>query len=314
MCALAQIIAVGTETSAAGAPAFKPAGLEATLARVGEKLTPKFFFGLPTDVTEIFNCCLSGFVPGVNIFNITTKGGEDDAEEPLLEYKNKERASWLYNSSSDLEMCMDSSHVGPQAVGIRWPEVSICEGGLVTRATFVGTCEDDKIPPIQGEEDILITVVDAADAAPMTNDTKYPITGRDTWASTPMSAITSNRTADQEEDDVWEPFDGYQLEADVTGLVKYITAKPDWRDGNAMMMVFRSKVEDKFTDPTFIADLKGGGIPSMDRGYWKLYSTDEAIDNNVTWYAPTLVIEAACPDSPVVKPVPPAVCAKYFEQ
>lgn len=160
-----------------------------------------------------------------NVLDIQIRQGSDDVEE--LENGT------IWKTNSDLELCYDDyvsgsqGLVGHQHVGLRFQNVTVPQGAIITNAyiqfTVDETDSDATLITLRGED------VDDADAF---SYSKHDVSSRDmtsdsvTWSPAAWTSVGAAGTD--------------QRSPDISSLIQEIVDRGGWSSGNSMVMILYS--------------------------------------------------------------------------
>ncbi len=138
--------------------------------------------------------------------------GDDDVEEDPV--------GDLTFGSSDLELIRDGND--DQFVGLRFQNVQVPQGALITNAYITFTADETK----SGSTTLYISA-EAADDAPEFVDTEFNVSNR---PRTGQSIVWNNVP-------IWDQVHALYSTPDLSAVVQEVVGRPGWQSGNAMVFV-----------------------------------------------------------------------------
>jgi len=146
-----------------------------------------------------------------DVVEVYSSGSRDDAEENSL--------GSIYYTSTDLEMVHDSSD---QNVGIRFPNVAVPKGAMITSAYLVFSV--DETP--SGETNLTIKG-QAGDNAAEFSSTSYDISNR----------ATTGANVQWNDIPYWDTAHEKKQSPDISTIIQEIVGRSGWSSGNAVAII-----------------------------------------------------------------------------
>ena len=172
---------------------------------------------------------------------VRVNANSDDAEEFLkasLQNATRWPAGYTYIRSDDLELGYDPQH-GPQAIGLRFVDITIPEGANVLDA-FIGFTAfrnlSATVPGTGSEGNVVLTITAEASPAPATFIDDPNASGANEPSSGVTSLVRTDASAAWTISDAWVTESTYQT-SDVGAIVQEIIDLDGWLSGNAMKFV-----------------------------------------------------------------------------
>lgn len=171
-------------------------------------------------------------------FSTTITEGSDDVEE-----FNSDGS--LYFTSSDLEMCYDGGFGENQHVGLRFQNITIPQGAVITNAYIQFRADETDNTNL----DIYIHGVDEDNAAPWSGN--YDVSGR--------AATTANTTWVHNNNTAWIGGVTIDQTPNINTIVQEVVDRNGWNSGNSMSFVF---YDNNIENDERVADSYEGGYPA----------------------------------------------------
>ncbi len=194
-----------------------------------------------TDLELVTDPAVSGGTE--NTLELHIQKGEDDVEE----YGT---SNALYTTSSDLEFVYDSYKGDHQRIGLRFPNVSIPPGAIISEAELEFTVD------VQQGGDISLDIYGHAhDNAPVFQEAAN------------LRVSDRLQTSRVDWDNLPNPGSGAKLTSpDIKNIVQEIVNRPGWSDGNAMaFMLFKDPDSPSGSSNKREVNAKQSSIPEAER-------------------------------------------------
>ncbi len=167
-------------------------------------------------------------IQGQTVFSTRVAAATDDLEEYIPGAGQTKTVGSVDNGSSDLELGSESANnVDPQLVGIRFTNITIPQGAIITRAFIRFTV--DAIAKNTDPCNLIIKAQAADNPETFSTTMNAPISSRATLMDSVAWAIPANswKTVGESAADQTTP--------DLKNLVQTLVARPGWASGNAMV-------------------------------------------------------------------------------
>lgn len=162
------------------------------------------------------------------VFSTRVAAATDDLEEYIPGANQTKTIGSVDNGSSDLELGSESANnVDPQLVGIRFANISIPKGAIITRATIRFTV--DATPKNTDPCNLIIKAQAADNPETFSATTNAPISSRTTLADSVAWAIRAGSWTTVGESGA------DQTTPDLKSLVQALVNRAGWAAGNAMV-------------------------------------------------------------------------------
>jgi len=162
-----------------------------------------------------------------DVIEVRVAAGEDDAEEKVA-------SGDISLTSSDLEITEEGSPEDNQLVGMRFNDIAIPQGAIITSA-YVQFQVDETDVPGDNRPGTKVIKGEASDNAAAFTDAAFDISSRPTTSAEASWDWPEWLTEDEEGPD--------QQTSDISAVIQEIVDQPGWASGNALVLIITGSGE-----------------------------------------------------------------------